>query len=566
MTPAELQAKLNELRVLPSETEWVEFKRNDQGEETYHIIGETLSAIANSLVLLRRDRGYLIWGVDNATHDLVGTDFYPRLAKKGNEELENWMTRLFTPQISFWIHELDLERRHFVLIEVGPAKYSPVRFSGEEYIRIGSQKRKLKDYPEKERELWRRFDHANLQDWSAQVCNGALLSDLDPQAIAFARQEYKKKHNALAAEVDQWSDTTFLNKAKVCVNEKITRAAIILLGKNATEHFLSPAVARISWILKDANGIEKDYQHFSPPLILAVDQVFAKIRNLTYRYLPNISLFPTEISQYDPWVIRETLHNCIAHQDYTQTGRINVVEEPESLLFTNLGDFLPGSVEEVIRRDAPSELYRNWFLAEAMINLNMIDTIGSGIKRMFTKQRQRNFPMPDFDLSQSKRVKVRISGKVIDENYTKMLIARTDLDLIDVIALDKVQKSKELTEDEFRSLKAKSLIEGRRPNLFVSAEIAAATETKADYIKKRAFDKDHYKKMVIAYLEKFHEGKRQDLNRLLFDKLSDVLSDQQKENLIKNLLQEMRREESIQPAEGKRGMGAKWVLSKSPEQ
>jgi ATP-dependent DNA helicase RecG len=135
----------------------------------------------------------------------------------------------------------------------------------------------------------------------------------------------------------------------------------------------------------------------------------------------------------------------------------------------------------------------------------MIDTIGSGIKRMFTKQRQRNFPMPDYDLSEKGRVKVRIIGKVIDEKYTRMLMARTDLDLLDVIALDKVQKGKPLTEDEFKSLKSKELIEGRRPKLFVSAAVAAATDTQAEYIKNRAFDKEHYKKMVVAYLTKFGE-------------------------------------------------------------
>ena len=115
-----------------------------------------------------------------------------------------------------------------------------------------------------------------LHDWSAQICEGATLNDLDPQAIAFARQEYKKKHPNLAAEVDGWDDATFLNKAKVCINGKITRTAIILLGKNESEHFLSPGIARITWVLKDEQGIEKDYQHFEPPLLLAVDQVFAK--------------------------------------------------------------------------------------------------------------------------------------------------------------------------------------------------------------------------------------------------------------------------------------------------
>jgi len=352
----------------------------------------------------------------------------------------------------------------------------------------------------------------------------------------------------------------------VCINGKITRTAIILLGRNESEHYLSPAVAKITWVLMDSDG---NYMHFGPPLILSVNKVLGAVRNLTYRHMPEASLFPIEIPQYDRWVMRETLHNCIAHQDYPAGGRINVVEEPESLLFTNVGDFLPGTVEEVIRRDAPPEIYRNRFLAEAMVNLGMIDTIGSGIKRMFQKQRDRNFPMPDYDLSEAQRVKVRIFGKVIDENYTRMLLARTDLSIWDVIALDKVQKGKPVTDEELKALKKKRLIEGRRPNYFVSAEVAAATETKADYIKKRAFDKTHYKQLVLAYLGKFGPAKRSDMEKLLFDKLSDTLTDEQKKTYIMNLLQEMRREESIQRIGGSRGIGAKWslhnALSKSPD-
>ena len=363
--------------------------------------------------------------------------------------------------------------------------------------------------------------------------------------------------------VEQWDDLTFLNKAKICIGGKITRTAIMLLGRNESEHFLSPSVVQITWVLKDDKGQEKDYQHFGPPLILAVDRVFGKVRNLTYRYMPNASLFPEEITQYDPWVVRETLHNAIAHQDYTLEGRINVVEEPESLLFTNLGDFLPGSVEEVIRRDAPPETYRNKFLVEAMVQLNLIDTIGSGIKRMFSTQRKRNFPMPDYDLSEPRRVKVCIIGKVIDENYTQMLISQTDLDLFDVIALDKVQKGKtnELTELEFQSLKSKRLVEGRRPNLFVSAKIAALTESKADYIKRRAFDKEHYKKMIVAYLKEFGETKRKDIDKMILNKLSDALTEYQRIRFISNLLQEMRYEGTIEP-EGKTRW-VKWRLTKT---
>ena len=560
MTPAQLQAKLTELLALPQETEWAEFKHNNTDPQ---MIGEYLLALSNAAALERQPFGYIVWGVEDGTRKIVGTTFKPRSQKAaGNEDLEPWLNRLLSPKVNLRIFEFEAGGQLMVMFEVQAANTLPVAFVGRRWVRVGSHKKLLSEHPERERKLWLLLS-GPIQDWSAQVCAGATLNDLDPNAIAFARQEYKKKHPTLAAEVDGWDAMTFLNKAKVCINGQITRTAIILLGKNESEHFLTPGIARISWVLKDEHGVEKDYQHFGPPLILAVDQVFAKIRNLTYRYLPDASLFPTEITQYDPWVIRETLHNCIAHEDYAKGGKINLVETPSSLLFTNVGMFLPGTVEEVIVPDAPPEVYPNRFLAEAMVNLNMIDTIGSGIKRMFKRQRERNFPMPDYDLSEQERVKVRVIGEVIDDKYTRMLKARTDLDLLDVIALDKVQKGKPISEDEFRSLKAKKLIEGRRPNLIVSAAVAAATETVVDYLKKRGIDKAYGQKMVVELLEKQGQASRQDIDKLLLAKLSDALDDEQKRNFIKNLLQEMRRNQEVD-VEGK-GPAAVWKLSKPGE-
>ena len=298
---------------------------------------------------------------------------------------------------------------------------------------------------------------------------------------------------------------------------------------------------------------------------MAGDKLFPKIRNLTVRHLPSGTLFPNEVTQYDPWVIRETLHNCVAHQDYLMGGRINVVETPDTLLFTNLGSFIPGTVEEMILSDAPPEIYRNPFLAQAMVNLNMIDTIGSGIKRMFTRQWERSFPMPDYELDDPKRVAVRLTGKVLDENYTQLLLSKAELDLMEVIALDKVQKKRALDEESFKRLKARKLIEGRRPNLFVSAKIAASTGDKATYIKNRAFDKQHYKDMVLAYLAKFGEATRADLDGLLVGKLSDALDGKQKKLFIMNLLQEMRREGKITPGGSSRW--TRWRLHKDlPEE
>lgn len=317
----------------------------------------------------------------------------------------------------------------------------------------------------------------------------------------------------------------------------------------------------MSWILKDEDGLEVDYQHFEPPFLSAVDDLFARVRNLTIRHLPDGTLFPVEVSQYDPWVLRETLHNCIAHQDYSCGGRINVVEQPDSLLFTNLGKFIPGSVEEVITRDAPQEFYANPFLAAAMVNLNMIDTIGSGIKRAFTLQRKRNFPLPTYDLSQESRVQVRVIGRILDANYTRMLMSQAELSLLDVVALDKVQKQVPITDEEVKSLRSKKLIEGKRPKLHVSADVAKATDTMVDYLRKRGIDKDYCTRMVLDLLGQQGKAKRSEIDSLLKEKLSDALKEQQKKDFIKNLLQELRRDKEIE-VHGK-GQAAYWELSKN---
>lgn len=542
---------------LPYETEWVEFKEARNNYD-FDDLGKYFSALSNAANLNGQPAGWLVFGLtDRLPRQVVGTNY--RHQRPGLEKLKQEIEQHTNHQMTFRaIHEVTVEGKRVALFEIpAAARGIPTTWNGIAYGRIHDS---LKPLTLDKIEQIRR--QAAFEDWSAQTCPGATANDLDPEAVAFARLQYKKKNPNLAHEVDQWGDPTFLNKTRVCVSGQVTRAAIILFGRPEATHFLSPATARISWVLKDKKGQEKDFEHFGLPFLLAVDEAFARIRNNTYRYLPHATLFPVEITQYDPWVIREVLHNGIAHQDYTQGGHINVVEEPDSLLFTNLGDFLPGSVEEVIRQDSPPELYRNRLLAEAMVSFNMIDTIGSGIRRMFMKQRERFFPLPDYDLSKAGHVKVRVFGKVLDERYTRVLIEKTDLDLWDVIALDKVQKRKPLTDEEFRSIKRKGLVEGRRPNLYVSATVAAATETKTDYIKKRAFDKQYYMKLMQEYLARFGTATRSDFDRLLLDKISDALSHEQKRNLVTNLLQEMRRKGTIRPVKGKRGRGARWEWCK----
>jgi ATP-dependent DNA helicase RecG len=267
MTISDLRFKLDELLRLPSEPEWVEFKHNNDNPQE---IGEYLSAISNGAALHGKRTGYIVWGIQDGSHGVLGANFRPKQAKKGNENLESWLLRELSPRIDFTIHEFEHHGAPVVMFAVQAANSIPVRFGGEAFIRVGSYKRKLKDFPEKERRLWQILSESPV-DWSAQIVEGATLGDLDRDAIAFARIQYRQKHPQRAEELDRWDDATFLNKVKVCVNGNVTRAALLLLGKTESAYLLSPAQARVTWVLRDEKKQEKDYQHFDLPLILVGD-------------------------------------------------------------------------------------------------------------------------------------------------------------------------------------------------------------------------------------------------------------------------------------------------------
>jgi ATP-dependent DNA helicase RecG len=554
-----LKILLDKLRRLPKETEWVEFKQNYVEHEE---IGEYISALSNAACLHDKRNAYLVYGVEDKTHAVVGTTFEPKHAKVGGEELENWLTHLLNPRVDFKIHSFNYDdARRVIIFEIDATKHTPVKFKGNSFIRVGSYKKKLSDHPEKERKIWQKDGG---HDWSAQICENATINDLDPNAITKAREEYKKKNPSRSHDVDTWDDCVFLNKAKIAIEGKITNTAVILLGKEESEHLILPSVAKMTWILKNEKNDDIDYKHFGPPFILNVERVLSKIRNLNYRYLPKETLFPVEITKYDLWVIREALHNCIAHQDYELRGKISIVEKPDELIFDNLGAFIPGSVEAVIKLDSPPSVYRNPFLADAMVNLNMIDTIGGGIKKMFNKQKDRFFPLPDYDLTQDAKVVVKIQGCVLNEHYTQLLIEHRDLDLSTVMLLDKVQKGIRLTKEEHKFLKAKRLVEGMYPNLIVASKFATTTEEKVKYIRQRGFDKKYYMDLICEFIKKNGSATRQDIDTLIHNKLPDVLKQGQKSTKINNLLKEMSKRSIIKNTGSRRCPRWLLILGKEP--
>ena len=391
-----------------------------------------------------------------------------------------------------------------------------------------------------------------IEDWSKKIIEGVSIENLDEEAIKKARKEFIKRNPKYIDEIEKWDNIKFLDKAKLTIQGKITRACFILLGKEEEEHYLDSAV-KIRWNLKTLENQDKDFEIFSIPLILSVDEIYKKIRNLKYRYLREGTLFPDEVLRYDPFVIREPLNNAIAHQDYSKKGRINLVEfEDDHLIFTNLGTFLPKTVENVVLKDSPEEFYRNTFLVEAMRNLGMIETQGGGIRKVFNFQKQRFFPMPEYDFSDEK-VKVTIVGKVINEEFAKILIKNPEITLEDTLILDKVQKRKKLTDDEFIYLKKKKFIEGRKGSNYISYNVIEPTKNKdllADYINNRSLDDRHFKELILEFISKSGKAKRKDIDHFIIPKLSSALTDSKKKNKVTNLLSSLRMEGKIKSLPG----------------
>ena len=551
---------LNALQNLPTETEWVEFKPVSGIDP--HKLGCYFSALSNEARLHNKECGWIVFGIDDKTHKVIGTNY--KDTPESIDKLKLEITQDTTNGIGFLaVHEVIKEDKRVLMFAVPAAPYGmPIAWKNKFYGRDGSSLGDLK-----QDEIDRIRDSKKV-DWSATICDQVILDHLDQNAILLARQKYlekfpQEKRVEFAKAIQSWSDETFLKKTGVLTPEgKITRTAILLLGKPEAAYYLNPADAQTSWVLFDDAENKKDYEHFAPPYLVNVDRLFAKIRNLNYRYMPRNTLFPTEIQQYDSWVLREALNNAIAHQDYELGGRIIVKEYSDHIICTNLGGFLADSVEDFAEGNHVPDRYRNPWLCSAMFNLNMIDKVGSGIFRMIDKQRRRFFPLPEWEV-ESGKVSVTIYGKILNENFTQLLIENTDLDLKTVLALDKVQKQKSISDEDAKFLKKKKLIEGRRPNFFISAKVVSDTadgNLKADYIKNRSFDDEHFEKMILGYLERFGHATRQDINKLLSAKLPDVLSVDQKKNKITNLISKLKRKNFIDNTGTDRS--SKWVLIK----
>ena len=525
---ATIYGKVVESEIIECKTAATSFSTDD--------LGIYFSALSNEANLKNKSAGWIIFGVSN-DGKIHGTQYLqnPHALNSVKKELTNHTALNYTFTNFF---ELQREGKRIVMIEIPPAPRGvPISYKGYYHAREGESTVPLS------------IQKINLisnqnTDWSASIVPEATIDDLDEKAIAFAREKYREKYPELAEEIDTWDTRTFLNKSKITTNGKITRAAILLLGKPESSNYILPAHGTIKWILKCADGSERDYYIASCPLILTVEEIHHRIINLKYRYLQSGTLFPEEVDQYAPYLIREALNNAIAHQDYSLKGAINVVQDEDTLRITNLGDFIPRSIENVLQQDAPEEYYRNQLLSTAMVNYKMVDTIGSGIKKMFRLQREKYFPLPDYTLT-DRRVEVLFTGKVLDVKYATLLSQNKSLSLSDIFLLDKVQKRKPLTDEDVAYLRKKKFISGRKPNFIISSSLVASTGQKVEHSKVKGLTTQEYETILLDSLKEYKSLTRKEVDGILGKVFPDTLTDRQKKTKANHLLSKLSKDGKI---------------------
>ena len=547
MTSQELQQYL--LREFPQENarcEWKEMKNLKNlfaGDEKNDVISY-VAAIANM------EGGHLVIGVQDKTLEIVGTDLskFNLNAQSAVWKLLEHCTNLSSEGLS--IDEYTTEDSHKTVWIIHIPKHLPRR-------PVYAHKKAWQRVEDSLVEMTQERLAAILEepvfeakDWSAEIVPNAVLTDLDELAVAKARVMFKKVHASKipAEEIDAWTVEELLSNSGIMIDGKLTRAAIILLGKPVSVFKLRPAVVEVTWTLRDERQEVVDYEHFTAPFILTVDQILSKIRNLTMRELPGGTLFPETMKQYDDYTIREALHNAIAHQDYTLQQRINFVENPGYLYYANGGSFIPGTLQNVLTTKGPQRYFRNECLCRAMVNFNMIDTVSRGIKKMFNEQWKRHFPMPDYEIDAlTKEVGVKIYGNTINEKYTELLKENNTLTLEDCILLDAVQKRHRISEKDVVALLNRGLLEGDTSEYNISLDIAKKTKQLPYYTHNRGLDKAKLQHMILQYLQNAGSvGAKRDA---IFDYLRDVLprnkTPEQQERMVGNILAEMKEAEIV---------------------
>ncbi len=391
------------LNLHKKETEWIEFKLNNDDPK---IIGEYISALANSATLHNVQKAYLIYGIKDKTLEIVGTDFKPKTAKKGNEELESWLHRLLEPDVNFSIHEFKCDGVLISAFEIDCAYHRPISFSGKEYIRVGSYKKSLKDFPEKEKRLWQTFSSFCFEDEIAKLnlSEDEVLNLLDIKSffnlfkLPFEENESSKEYIFLKLEE---AELVIKNANKY----NITNLGAILFAKNLS-NFKSLSNKRIRVIKYKGNS--KLNTEFETIGTYGYAVGFQGLVKYILDKLPRNEVMKDALRQevylYPEIAIRELIANALIHQDLTISGTSPMIEIYENRIeITNSGK----SLIEALRLIDYQPRSRNEKLASHMRIMGICEERGSGIDKVIDAIEVFQLPAPKF---------------VVEKDYFKVIL------------------------------------------------------------------------------------------------------------------------------------------------
>ena len=519
------------------ETEVVEYKAAKQNYD-FEDIGKYFSALSNEANLRGTECGWLLFGITN-DRKINGTAYRKEasMPSVGLRRLKREIAKFTNEGMTFEeIYEFEMEDKRIVAFQIPAGAFAtPTTWHGIPWSR---ENESLVEMPKFKLEA---IYGQSRPDWSRQLAFEANLDDLDPDAVSFACKKYVEKFEESQPAVRDLDEVSILSKIGLIIHGHVTNAALVLLGKPEASVFLGGIEPRITWTLYASDGSTIAYEHFEPPFIMQVDRVLGKIRNEKYRFFDREdTLFPTEAYRYSPEVIRELLHNAIAHQDFRMSGKINVLEYEDRLVFKNEGTFIPETIEAALESGYKPPYYRNPLLSSAMNKTGMMDRNAIGIRNVFDIQRGRLLPMPTYDLTKPTRVSVTLYGTVLNEDYSRLLAKDPNLDLVTVLLLDLVQKGLPITKDQSRLLHERKLVRGRYPKLTISAEVAAATGAHGDYVRAKGLDNSVFKELILELL-RVRPCSRAEIIAELDHALPADLTPKQKGDHVSYLLQSLRK-------------------------
>lgn len=406
MTQIEFENLMQRILSLPKENEYVEFKENNQSQEE---IGKRLAALSNSAALMGQQYGYLVFGVEDATHKVMGTKFKPTQKKIGNEELELWLSRMLNPRIDFRIYEFQYQGKDIALFQVPATNNQPVLFKNIAYIRIGSITKLLKEYPEKERKLW----HRNSSEFELEIAH-RNVSESDIVALLDTQMVFDKLLQIRYPSTREGVIEKMLEEKLIVRNNghyHITNLGALLFAKNLQQFGMERKALRvIKYKGKGKLQTEKD-QIGQFGYAVAFERLLLYISGL----LPSNELIETairkEVQMYPPLSVRELIANAIIHQDLRETGTFLTIEIYEDRVEISN----PGIPVVDTNRFIDTYNTRNNLLANAMRRMGFCEEKGSGIDKVIAECEFYQLPAPDFRVHQNQTIVILFAHQDLKE-------------------------------------------------------------------------------------------------------------------------------------------------------